>query len=165
MPVHFLQHKTTSHPSRQNSTNVNPTLVRTMLVSRLNFETFDPHRSVKVNGNNSSHFKNSNETCFMKKPTNALRNFIGCLLTTPTCFGRLLRPSSGCTVLKIKIKSCVCVCVTNQSEIWIYIMIQNSKMLDTTMTKLSKLYVCSLDWVPAYRTSTAGDFRSTNSTF
>jgi hypothetical protein len=38
----------------------------------------------------------------MKKPTNAFMNYIRCLLTTPTCFGRLLRPSS---VLKGTIKS------------------------------------------------------------
>jgi hypothetical protein len=39
--------------------------------------------------------------CFMKKQTNAVMNYIPCLLITPTCFGRLLRPSSGSTVLKL----------------------------------------------------------------
>jgi hypothetical protein len=33
----------------------------------------------------------------MKKPTNAVINYTCCLLTTPTCFGRLLRPSTECT--------------------------------------------------------------------
>jgi hypothetical protein len=41
----------------------------------------------------------------MNKPTNALMNYIRCLLTTTTCFGRLLRPSSGYTVLRSKIKT------------------------------------------------------------
>ena len=40
----------------------------------------------------------------IKKPTNVLVNYIRCLLTTPTCFGRLLRPSSGCIILKNKVK-------------------------------------------------------------
>ena len=31
--------------------------------------------------------------------------YILCLLITPTCFGRLLWPSSGCTVLESRIKS------------------------------------------------------------
>jgi hypothetical protein len=43
----------------------------------------------------------------MKKPTNVLMNYIHCLLITPTCFGRLLRPSSWCTVLQSTIKCCV----------------------------------------------------------
>ena len=33
---------------------------------------------------------------------------ICCLLITPTCFRRLLRPSLGCTILKITTESCVC---------------------------------------------------------
>ena len=44
---------------------------------------------------------------FMKKPTNALMNFIRCLFKTPTYFGRLLRPSSGCRLLKSTRQSCV----------------------------------------------------------
>ena len=51
---------------------------------------------------------------FIMKPTNAFFNYILCLLITPTCFGRLLRPSSGYTVLKSTIKV---VCVANQSKI------------------------------------------------
>ena len=49
----------------------------------------------------------SNKFSSVKKPANTLINYIRCLLTTPTCFGRLLRPSSGCTLLKSTIKSCV----------------------------------------------------------
>jgi hypothetical protein len=49
----------------------------------------------------------SNKFSSMKKPTNVLMNYIRCLLTTPTCFGRLLRPSSGWTLLKSIIKRCV----------------------------------------------------------
>jgi hypothetical protein len=42
----------------------------------------------------------------MKIPTNALMNYIRCVLTTPTtCFGRLLRIYSGCAVLKSTIKT------------------------------------------------------------
>jgi hypothetical protein len=51
---------------------------------------------------------------FMKKATNALMNYIRCLLITPICFGRLLRPSSGCTVLKMSSKK---LCMANGSKI------------------------------------------------
>ena len=55
--------------------------------------------------------------CFMyeKKTTKGICNYIHCLLTTPTCFDRLLQPSSRCTVLKSTIKSCVC--VANSSKL------------------------------------------------
>ena len=69
---------------------------------------------------------------FMKKPTNTLINFIRCLLTTPTCFGRLLRPSSGCTVLNSNTKSSVWrINPRSEFTILLFIIIINCKWVCT----------------------------------
>ena len=45
------------------------------------------------------------EACFTEKTNKCTYDCIRCLLTKPACFSRLLRPSSGCTILKSTTKS------------------------------------------------------------
>ena len=92
--------------SVQHTTCVSPDLALSSLV-----QPFDLHRiwtfcvlcSGLCLGSRCAHFHSLYEET-NKCPC----NYIRCLLTTPTCFGSLLWPSSGCTVLKSIIKSCVC---------------------------------------------------------
>jgi hypothetical protein len=44
---------------------------------------------------------------FYEETNKCTYDYIRCLLITPTCFGRLLRPSSGCRVLTSAIKTCM----------------------------------------------------------
>jgi hypothetical protein len=62
---------------------------------------------------------NSSEQFFIIETNRWTYDYIRCLLTTPTCFGRLLWPSSRCRILASAIE----ICAANQSKIWVYKMI------------------------------------------